>query len=149
MKGLWLGVLAIALAYAAALLPGPAAVLAPWLMGFGTVVLLLSLIGLGVRRPGRRLPGAVLAAMGVLLLVVGGGFAAALLLPGERAGSPLWLGLPRRAALLVYGIGLLPALVLPICYALSFESSVLNRADLERFWSELAALNSRCDDPAP
>jgi hypothetical protein len=58
----------------------------------------------------------------------------------------LWLGLPRRAAILVYGIGLLPALVLPICYALGFESAVLSGADLEKLRSELAALQSHRDD---
>jgi len=69
------------------------------------------------------------------------------LLPGEGAGSPLWLGLPRRAALLVYGIGLLPAFVLPLCYALSFDAAVLSRAELDRLRSELAELRSRHDDP--
>lgn len=148
MKGLSLGVLAVGVAYGLAFLPGYAAALAPWLMVAGIVVLLLSLIVLGVRRPGRAMPKAVLAGMGILLLVVGGGFAAALLLPAEGAGSPLWLGLPRRAALLVYGIGLLPALVLPLCYALSFDAAVLNRADLERLRSRLAELNSRQDESA-
>ena len=146
MKGLCLGVLAIGLAYGLAFLPGQAAALSPWLMVAGIVALLLSLIVLGVRRPGRALPRAVLIGMVFLLLVVGGGFAAALVLPGETAGSPLWLGLPRRVALLVYGIGLLPALVLPLCYALSFDSAVLNRADLDKLRSELAELKSRRDD---
>ena len=148
MKGLALGVLAIALSYGAALMPGRAVILAPWLMVAGIAVVLLSLIVLGVRRPGRRLPKAVFAAMGLLLLVVAGGFTAALLLPGKGTGSPLWLGLPRRAALLVYGIGVVPALVLPICYAWSFESAVLNRADLEKLRSELAALESHRDERA-
>ena len=147
MKGLRLGVLAIALAYGLAFFPGPAATIAPWLMLAGIVLLLLSLIVLGVRRPGRRLAKPVLLALGFLLVSVGGGFVAALLLPSESPGSPLWLGLPRRAAILVYGIGLLPALVLPICYALGFESAVLNRADLEKLRSELAALQSHRDDP--
>jgi hypothetical protein len=148
MKGLCLGVLAIGLAYGLAFLPGQAAALAPWLMVAGIVALLLSLILLGVRRPGRSLARAVLMGMVFLLLAVGGGFAAALALPGEGAGSPLWLGLPRRVALLVYGIGLLPALVLPLCYALSFDSAVLNQADLDKLRRELAELNSRRDDRA-
>jgi hypothetical protein len=66
-------------------------------------------------------------ALGLVLLA---GFGGALLLPPETPGSPLWLGLPRRAALLVYGIGVLPALFLPLIYALTFGASVLDQAEL-------------------
>jgi hypothetical protein len=45
------------------------------------------------------------------------GFGAALLLPAETATGPLWLGLPRRAAMVLLGIGLLPLFVLPFAYA--------------------------------
>jgi hypothetical protein len=61
------------------------------------------------------------------------GFGAALALPAtEGPLSRLWLGLPARAAMVIYGIGLLPIFVLPIAYALTFETQTLNADDLER-----------------
>ncbi|HZE09938.1 MAG TPA: hypothetical protein VE110_14405, partial [Gemmatimonadaceae bacterium] len=50
----------------------------------------------------------------------------------ESAQSHLWLGLPIRAALVIYGIGLLPIVVLPVAYALTFESQTLTAQDVER-----------------
>jgi hypothetical protein len=67
----------------------------------------------------------------VAVLIVG--FGAALLLPPtESAASRLWLGLPARAAVVIYGIGLLPIVVLPLAYALTFESQTLNADDVEQ-----------------
>ena len=61
------------------------------------------------------------------------GFCAALALPAtESALSRLWLGLPARAAIVIYGIGLLPIIVLPVAYALTFEAQTLSAEDVER-----------------
>jgi hypothetical protein len=61
------------------------------------------------------------------------GFCAALALPAtEGPLSKLWLGLPARAAIVIYGIGLLPIIVLPVAYALTFETQTLNAEDVER-----------------
>jgi MFS family permease len=130
MLGSLLGALAIALAYAAAFLPEPVASAAPWLMAGGTTLMLVSLIVLGTRRRGRRRHRLLVVGIVALGVVLVAGFGAALLLPPESARSPLLLGLPRRAALLIYGIGLLPALFLPLIYALTFEVSVLSKAEL-------------------
>jgi hypothetical protein len=67
----------------------------------------------------------------VAVLVVG--FTAALALPAtEGPLSKLWLGLPERAAVVIYGIGLLPIVVLPVAYALTFETQTLSAEDVER-----------------
>jgi hypothetical protein len=67
----------------------------------------------------------------VAVLVIG--FGAALALPSaEGPLSKLWLGLPARAAIVIYGVGLLPIMVLPIAYALTFETQTLNAEDVER-----------------
>jgi hypothetical protein len=74
---------------------------------------------------------------------VAGGFAAALVLqtPGE---SPrLFLGLPAGAAVVLIGIGLLPLLVLPIAYALTFEDMTLSEADLARVREAARAWQAR------
>jgi hypothetical protein len=61
------------------------------------------------------------------------GFCAALALPAtEGPLSKLWLGLPARAAIVIYGIGLLPIIVLPAAYALTFETQTLSAEDVER-----------------
>jgi hypothetical protein len=61
------------------------------------------------------------------------GFCAALALPAtESPLSKLWLGLPARAAVVIYGIGLLPIVVLPVAYALTFETQTLSAEDVER-----------------
>jgi len=61
------------------------------------------------------------------------GFCAALAIPAtEGPLSKLWLGLPARAAIVIYGIGLLPIIVLPVAYALTFEAQTLNAEDVER-----------------
>jgi hypothetical protein len=123
--------LAITLAYASAFRAGGAPAWAPWLMGLGIPVVLVGVMVLGASRHGRigrlGLPFAFSA------LVLGGGFALALGLPAsEAAGAALYGGLPLRAAVIIYGIGLFPIVVLPIAYALTFSEQTLNAGDLER-----------------
>lgn len=60
------------------------------------------------------------------------GFGLALWLPAESAGTALWLGLPPRAALVAYIVGILPSLVLPVAYAATFERLTLDDDDLAR-----------------
>jgi hypothetical protein len=55
------------------------------------------------------------------------------------------LGLPRRAAIVLYGIGLLPLFVLPVAYALTFDEMTLSEEDLERVRRAAAA----AQNPAP
>jgi len=67
----------------------------------------------------------------VVVLIIG--FGAALALPATDGPlSKLWLGLPARAAIVIYGVGLLPIIVLPVAYALTFETQTLTAEDLER-----------------
>lgn len=142
VAGLVVATLAIGLAYASALLAlgadGRAPTWAPWLMATGVPLALVSVMTLGAARGG-RVPGVLLVAFAFVGMLLAAGFALALALPGSAgtaaagtAGEPLLLGLPRRAAIIVYGIGLLPVLVLPVAYAMTFEASTLRDADLER-----------------
>ena len=64
-------------------------------------------------------------------------------LPDPGAAEPLWLGLPRRAAIILYGIGLLPTLVLPVAYALTFADQTLRPEDLERVLARPRARETR------
>ncbi len=122
----------IAVAYGSAFLPGGTPVWAAWLPAIAIPASLGAVMVLGAAREGGgvgrlRWPFAFV----VVLLAVG--FCAALALPPiDTADSRLWLGLPARAAIVIYGIGLLPIVVLPVAYALTFETQTLNEADLQR-----------------
>jgi hypothetical protein len=134
------GILAIAVGYAAAFLPGGAPTWAPWLLALGIPVALGAIMILGAAR-GRMGIGPLKYPFAFVVAVLAIGFCAALALPAtESALSRLWLGLPARAAIVIYGIGLLPIIVLPLAYALTFEAQTLSAEDVERV-RELAREN--------
>lgn len=123
--------LAIALGYASAFLPGGAPRWAPWTFALGLPCLIVGIMTLGSARPGRGV-GRLLLPFAFVWLILAGGFAAALLLPADGPAPRLFLGFPLRAAIVLYGIGLLPVLVLPVAYALTFDELTLTEADFER-----------------
>lgn len=136
------GVLAVALAYGLAFLPPGAARWAPWIMAAGIALTMASAMALGASRPGRPLGALGWVFAGAFVLILGG-FWLALGLTPAGGGEPLWLGLPRRAAILVYGIGLLPVFLLPVAYAMTFDAVTLSDEDLARFRRAIAELKSR------
>ncbi|MBA2291098.1 MAG: hypothetical protein H0W15_01435 [Gemmatimonadales bacterium] len=87
-------------------------------------------------RPSGWQPWLVGAATGlaVLLVVV---FGAALALPAADGSEPIIAGLPRRLALIIYGVGLAPFAFLPIAFARDFDSRSLGP-------EALRALRERC-----
>lgn len=120
----------LAVQFAAFLPGGVPAWAAPALAG-AIAVALPALLALGAARNDRGL-GRVAWPLVATFVLLAGGFGAALLLPPESAGDPLWLGLPRRAAIVLVGIGLLPMLVLPLAYAAAFDERTLGPEDIER-----------------
>lgn len=132
--------LSIGAAYASTFVPGGAPAWAAWLLAAGTATILIGVTMLGALRPGR--PGGARLVLPFVLtwIVVFGGLALALALPAETAAGPLWLGLPRRAAIIVYGLGLLPFFLLPVAYARTFDDTTLSEADLARVRDAAAAL---------
>lgn len=136
MKRLAVGGIAFAtalvgLAYGSAFLPGGAPGWAPALLAAGTALILVAMMALGSQRRGSI--GSLWVPFTFVLLVVGGGLGALLVMPAADPADPaLVLGLPPRAALLLYGIGLLPTLVVPVAYALTFDRLTLSEEDLER-----------------
>lgn len=141
------GILAIAFGYGAAFLPGGIPLWAPWLLAVGIPVALGAIMILGAAR-GRRGVGPLKYPFAFVVAVLAIGFCAALALPAtESSLSKLWLGLPARAAIVIYGVGLLPIIVLPVAYALTFETQTLSAEDVERV-RELARENrSRAEGP--
>ncbi|MFN8579594.1 MAG: hypothetical protein U0163_01255 [Gemmatimonadaceae bacterium] len=128
-----LSMLLIALAYGLTLVPAaaPAPAWGGWLMALGTAGLFASLTVLGAVRRNRPWR-AVAWAVGFIFVVIFGAFGAALLLAPDDASSALVLGLPLRAAIVIYGIGVVPALVLPLVYAKTFDTLTLSADDLEQ-----------------
>jgi hypothetical protein len=132
LYALFLSIAAIFGAYIRVLLVDAPSGWAPWVVALATAVAMLATMVLGAARAGRRNAGLGGLAVPFLatFLLVGGGFVLALVLPA--AGEPLIFGLPRRAAVVLYGIGLLPLVVLPVAYALTFDEMTLSEEDLER-----------------
>ena len=132
LAALIVGILAIAVGYLAALLPGETPAWAPWLLALGIPVAIGAIMILGAAR-GRMGIGPLKYPFAFVVAVLAIGFCAALALPAtEGPLSKLWLGLPARAAIVIYGIGLLPIIVLPVAYALTFKTQTLTADDVER-----------------
>lgn len=130
LAGIVLSTAAVGAAYASALAGAPPA-WAPWSMALGIAGSVVSLMVLGAARDGSV--GALAWPFAGVFVVLAGGFAAILAMspyPGPEA--PLWLGLPPRTAVLLYGIGGLLLLFVPVSYALTFERLTLDDADWER-----------------
>ncbi len=125
----------VAVAYGSAFGEGGAPRWAGWLLALAVPAALASTMVLGAARRG-RVSGRLLAAFGGVAVLLAVAFGLALGLPagagGGALGEPLLLGLPRRAAVVVYGVGLLPVFVLPVVYALTFDAQTLRAEDLER-----------------
>jgi hypothetical protein len=123
---------ALAAAYASAFFRGGAPVWSAWLFAGAMTGALVATLALGAMRHDRALGPLVLPFV-LMTLLLGGGLVAVFVLPSDLgAREPLLLGLPRRAAIVLYGIGLLPILVLPVAYALTFAEHTLRAEDLER-----------------
>jgi len=122
----------IGVAYAAAIVTGATSTWSAWVMAIATSFAMVATMALGAARTGQLFGGLrrLLVPFGLVLLIMLVAFAAALLLPA--GGEPLLLGLPRRAAMVLYGVGVLPVLILPVAYALTFDELTLTEEDIER-----------------
>src|ERR1700680_634828 len=132
LVALFFGISAIASGYLAAFSAAGTPTWAAWLLALGIPIALSAIMILGAAR-GRRGIGPLKIPFAFVVVVLVIGFGAALALPAtEGPLSTLWFGLPARAAIVIYGVGLLPVVVLPIAYALTFETQTLSAKDVER-----------------
>ena len=122
---------AIGVAYASAFLPGGTPGWAPWLFMAGTSLIMVATMALGASRDGSI--GKLWIPFGLVMVLLLGGFGTVLALPPAEPGDPaLWLGLPPRAAVILYVIGFLPFFLVPVAYAWTFDELTLKPGDLER-----------------
>lgn len=126
------GMLGIAAGYGAAFSRNGTPEWAPWLLALGIPIAVGAIMILGAAR-GRQGLGALKLPFLFVVVILAAGFCAALALPAtESATSKLWLGLPARAAVIIYCVGLLPIVVLPVAYAVTFRTQTLTAEDVER-----------------
>jgi hypothetical protein len=102
--------------------------------------MIVSVLVLGASRTGDRL-GALAWVFAFVFVVVAGGFITALRAPAVSSDAKLWLGLPQGAAIILYVIGLVPTLVLPLAYALTFDRTTLSEEELRDLREQLAQLH--------
>ena len=129
---LFICMVAIGVSYTAAFVLGAAPVWSAWVVAVATPTAMVATMMLGAARAGRPCGGLTRLVVPLIatLIVVAGAFTLALLLPGGA--EPPFLGLPRRAAMILFGVGLVPVLILPLAYALTFDELTLGEDDLER-----------------
>lgn len=120
----------IALAYASAFVSNGTR-WGVWCMVVGLATMVVSMMALGVVRRGQGV-GRLAFPLAFTFVVIVAGFGAALVLPDEGAASRILFGLPLRAAIVLYGVGLLPIIVLPFAYAATFDAMTLREEDLAR-----------------
>lgn len=114
-----LGALAILVAYLAAWFPRGAGV-STGAMILGCAASVAGIAALGALRS--RVPSRLVAALASFLFVdIAAGFGVPALLPPDTGHAPLVLGLPLRVAIEVYGVALLPVVILPVAYAVTFR----------------------------
>lgn len=144
LAGVFFSALAIGIAYASAFLPGGTPVWAPWVFMVGMSVIMVATMALGASRSGSI--GRLWVPFALVLVVLLGGFGLVLALPPASPDDPsLWLGLPPRAAVILYGIGFVPFFLVPVAYAWTFDHLTLGPGDLERIRDE--AIRARGEMP--
>ncbi len=123
--------LALLVGYASAWWPSVAPRGVALLFAAATVLQLVAFVLLGARRRDGRL-GAGWMAVVVLVALVGGILITTAAQPGSAEGEALLLGLPRRAAFVLYGVGIAPLLLLAGAFARGFAAWSATDADVAR-----------------
>ncbi len=132
----------VTVGYASAFLPGGVPTWAQWTFIVGLALMMTAMMVLGAARSGRPM-GLLWLAFGFSFVVLVGGFGIALILPPPTAESTLWFGLPAGAAIVLYGVGLLPLAVLPLAYAFTFDDRSLGKDELARLRKAAEAVAPR------
>ncbi len=82
-----------------------------------------SVMAFGLPQRSRRGRSIVAVTLGLTFLLTAAGFIFALRAAAPNAQTRLLLGLPAGAAAIIYGVGMLPLIVLPIVYAFTYEDT--------------------------
>ena len=133
----------VAIAYAALFVSTTVPAWAPLSLAIGANGVIMSLMAIGAVRHDTMPRSLVWTFIGLFVLCAGA-FVVALVMPAqEGAGGALLLGLPLRTAIVLYGVGVVPIAILPLAYALTFDSSTLSEEDLVRVRAANADMRAR------
>jgi hypothetical protein len=116
---------------------------APLSLAIGANGVIMSLMAIGAVRHDTMPRSLVWTFIGLFVLCAGAFVVALVMPPQEGAGGPLLLGLPLRTAIVLYGVGVVPIAILPLAYALTFDSSTLSEEDLVRVRAANAEMRMR------
>jgi hypothetical protein len=133
----------VAIAYAALFVSPTIPVWAPLSLAIGANGVIMSLMAIGAVRHDTMPRSLAWTFIGLFVLCAGALVLALVMPPQEGAGGPLLLGLPLRTAIVLYGVGVVPIAILPLAYALTFDSSTLSEADLVRVRAANADMRTR------
>lgn len=139
---IFLSMLAIALGYASAFLPNGTPSAAAFVFAIATAAMMVAVLVLGAARKGGAGLGHLRWVFLFCFAVLAGGFSLALLAPAVTPAARLFIGLPQGAAIILYIVGILPLLVLPIAYALTFDKTTLSADELAELRRKLTALQA-------
>ena len=132
--GIFVGALAILVAYASAWFGIPT--WGAWSMIVGSALCMSGATAMGAANSHVR-PARVAIAASFLFVVIVVGFGAPFFWPVVSPETPLMFGLPLPVAIELFGVGLLPIMVLPILFAVEFKADGLDDV-------ALAELRRRC-----
>ncbi len=132
--GVTMGAVLVLAAYAATHLAGSGSPAGVWLMISGVSILMGAAFLLPVNGWGRW--GVALGVTALLLTA----FAATFTSAPDHSGGRLLGGFPFRVGLIVYGVAIFPALILPLLHARQFDSSGLDPDSLRSFRDECRRL---------
>lgn len=136
----------IAVAYATMFVSATPPAWAPIVLAIAANGAIMTLMAIGAVRHDTMPRSLVWTFVGLFALCAGA-FVLALVLPAhEGPGGVLLLGLPLRTAIVLYGVGVVPIAILPLAYALTFESSTLSEDDLVRV--RAAHMRMRAGEPS-
>ncbi len=133
--------LVIGAGYTSAFLPAGAPRAATFAFALATAALMTAIITLGAGSSGKPL-GRLRWVFAFTFVTLAAGFCLALTQTAVNT-ERLYFGLPAGAAIILYVVGLLPMIVLPVAYALSFERTTLNDAELAELRRQLAQAQTR------
>jgi hypothetical protein len=117
---------------------------APWCLAIGTCGALMSMMALGAIRRGKIAPVLRWVFAGMFLFCAGCFCVALAIPPNEGAGGSLLFNFPLRSTIVLLGVAIVPILVMPFAWALTFDSSMLSEDDLVRLreaQTEMARVN--------
>lgn len=117
----------IAAGYGSAFFGPRATHVGAWILAVGLAALMPATMALGAPRTGRRAR-VVHIALWCTFVVLLASFGAALALPPDDPTAPLVLGFPLRAAIVLYGAGVVPLFALPLVYAWTFDDGAATDA---------------------